>query len=113
MGEGLSFKEKRRLLSLFASVTTFQYTDELAPLMEWLEEMVSKFTREINSNSTAETEEIMERHEKNLDQLDKKKKVVLDQKGKGDKILADPKAPKFLHGHVERLVKTKRIQNNQ
>ena len=72
--------------------------------MEWLEDMVSKFTREINSNSTSETEEIMERHEKYLDQLDKKKKIVMDQKAKGDKILSDPKAPKFFKGHMERLV---------
>jgi hypothetical protein len=71
--------------------------------MEWLEEMVSKSTREINSNSTQQTEEIMERHEKCMDQLDKKKKIVNDQKIKGEKILADPKAPKFLHGHMDNL----------
>ena len=41
-----------------------QYTDELTPLMEWLEENVSKSTREINSSSAAETEEHQERQEK-------------------------------------------------
>ena len=45
--------------------------------MEWLEESITKSTREIQSNSTAETEQILERHEKNLDQLDKKKKVFM------------------------------------
>ena len=44
----------------------------------------------------AETEEIMTRHEKNLDQLDKKKKVYLEQKGKAEKLAQDPKAPKFM-----------------
>ena len=81
----------------------FKYTDELAPLMEWLEESITKSTREIQSNSVAETEQILERHEKNLDQLDKKKKVFMDQKSKGEKLLNDPKAPKFLNGHMDRL----------
>ena len=43
---------------------SYQFTDELAPLMEWLEEMVSKSTREINSNSASQTEEIQEKQEK-------------------------------------------------
>ena len=75
----------------------FQYTDELTPFLEWLEESIAKSTREINSNSVAETEEIMTRHEKNLDQLDKKKKVYMEQKGKAEKLANDPKAPKFMH----------------
>ena len=41
-----------------------QYTDELTPLMEWLEDNVSKSTREINSSSASETEEHQERQEK-------------------------------------------------
>lgn len=81
----------------------YQFTDELTPLMEWLEEMVSKSTREVNSNSASQTEEIMERQEKTIDQLDKKRKVVADQQSKGEKILADPKAPKFLQGHIDKL----------
>ena len=38
----------------------------------------------------------MTRHEKNLDQLDKKKKVYLEHKGKAEKLAQDPKAPKFM-----------------
>lgn len=81
--------------------------------MEWLEESITKSTREIQSNSTAETEQILERHEKNLDQLDKKKKVFMDQKSKGEKLLNDPKAPKFLNGHMERLVGLWKEANNK
>jgi len=91
----------------------YQYTDELAPLMEWLEESITKSTREIQSNSVAETEQILERHEKNLDQLDKKKKVFLDQKGKGEKLLNDPRAPKFLNGHMDRLMGLWKEANNK
>merc|ERR1712088_914829 len=49
------------------------------------------------------TEEILERHEKNLNALDKKKKAYTDQKTKGDKLKTDPKAPPFLTGQIEKL----------
>lgn len=51
----------------------------------------------------AQTEEHIEKQEKYLDQMDKKKKSVNDQIAKGEKILADPKSPKFLDTHVEKL----------
>ncbi len=81
----------------------YQFTDELAPYMEALEEFRSKSTRDVNSDSAANTEELIEKHEKCMDQMDKKKKSVLDQTAKGEKILADPKSPKFLEGHVNKL----------
>merc|ERR1712223_130729 len=81
----------------------YQYTDELTPLIEWLEESKMKSTKEIQSNSVAQTEEILERHEKNLNALDKKKKPYTDQKTKGEKLKSDPKAPPFLSGQLEKL----------
>ena len=38
-----------------------------------------------------------------MDQLDKKKKVVLEQQTKGEKLAQDPKAPKFLNSYMDRL----------
>ena len=38
-----------------------------------------------------------------MDQLDKKKKVVLEQQAKGEKLAQDPKAPKFLNSYMDRL----------
>jgi uncharacterized protein YozE (UPF0346 family) len=90
----------------------YQYTDELTPFLEWLEESIAKSTREINSNSVSETEEIMTRHEKNLDQLDKKKKVYLEHKAKADKLAQDPKAPKFMQGQLDRLNTLWKDSNN-
>ena len=81
----------------------YQFTDELAPYMEWFEDMRSKSSREINTDSASQTEEHIEKQEKYMDQMDKKKKSVLDQTAKGEKILADPKSPKFLEGHVNKL----------
>jgi uncharacterized protein Smg (DUF494 family) len=56
----------------------YQFTDELAPYMEWMEDMKSKSTRDINTNSASQTEEHIEKHEKNMDQMDKKKKSVME-----------------------------------
>ena len=54
---------------------SYQYTDELTPHMEWLTEKKVLATRDINSNSAGETEELIEKQEKVIDQLDKKRKV--------------------------------------
>ena len=43
--------------------------------MEWLTEKRVLATRDINSNSAGETEELIEKQEKVIDQLDKKRKV--------------------------------------
>ena len=56
---------------------SYQYTDELTPHMEWLTEKKVLATRDINSNSAGETEELIEKQEKVIDQLDKKRKVTL------------------------------------
>jgi hypothetical protein len=45
--------------------------------MEWLVEKKVLATRDINSNSASETEELIEKQEKVLDMLDKKRKVVV------------------------------------
>ena len=92
---------------------SYQYTDELAPLMEWIEENISKSTREINTNSASQTEDLQEKQEKVLDQLDKKRKVYTENKTKGEKLLTDPKAPKFLQGHLDKLNEMWKEANTQ
>ena len=47
--------------------------------MEFLEDMRGKSTRDINTNSSNETEEHIEKQEKYMDQIDKKKKTVMEQ----------------------------------
>jgi hypothetical protein len=82
---------------------SYQYTDELAPIMEWIEENIQKSTSDINTNSASQTEDLQEKQEKIIDQLDKKRKIVVDSKTKGEKLMTDPKAPKFLQGHLGKL----------
>jgi len=80
----------------------YQYTDELTPHMEWLVEKRVLATRDINSNSAGETEELIEKQEKVLDQLDKKRKVFQEIIAKGSKLKDDPKSPEFLAREVKK-----------
>ena len=91
----------------------YQFTDELAPLMEWIEESISKSTREINTNSASQTEELQEKQEKVLDQIDKKRKTYTESKTKGEKLMTDPKAPKFLQSHIDKLNEMWKQANNE
>jgi len=84
----------------------YQYTDELAPHMEWLQEKRVLATRDINSNSASETEELIEKQEKVIDQLDKKRKLVTELIAKGTKLKDDPKSPSFLCREVNNMKTT-------
>lgn len=81
---------------------SYQYTDELTPHMEWLTERKVLATRDINSNSAGETEELIEKQEKVIDTLDKKRKVFQEVISKGSKLKDDPKCPVFLGVEVKR-----------
>jgi len=81
---------------------SYQFTDELTPHMEWLTEKKVLATRDINSNSAGETEELIEKQEKVIDNLDKKRKVFQEVVGKGNKLKDDPKCPVFLGVEVKR-----------
>jgi len=80
----------------------YQYTDELTPHMEWLLEKKVLATRDINSNSAGETEDLIEKQEKVLDQLDKKRKVFQEILSKGTKLKDVPKCPAFLGIEVKK-----------
>lgn len=80
----------------------YNYTDELTPHVEWLEDKKTLANRDINSNSAGETEELIEKQEKVVDQLDKKAKVVRAILEKGTTLMNKPKAPEFLSREVKR-----------
>jgi len=81
---------------------SYQYTDELTPHMEWLAEKKQLATRDINSNSAGETEDLIEKQEKVIDQLDKKRRVFKEILSKGEKLRDVPKCPPFLGEEVKR-----------
>merc|ERR1711892_1086940 len=60
-------------------------------------------TRDIAPSCVENVDELIERQEKSLSQLDSKRNVVIDLIGKGKVILENPDKPKFLEGNVKRI----------
>merc|ERR1719295_1903876 len=60
-------------------------------------------TRDIAPSCVENVDELIERQEKSLVQLDSKKNIVVDLIAKGKVILEHPDKPKFLEGNVKRI----------
>merc|ERR1719495_1593169 len=60
-------------------------------------------TRDIAPSCIENVDELIERQEKSLSQLDAKKSIVTDLIAKGKVILQNPDKPKFLEGNVKRI----------
>merc|ERR1712025_1254773 len=81
----------------------YAYGDELKPHVEFLDGIMLSSTREIAPSCVENVDELIERQEKSLSQLDSKRNVVVDLIGKGKVILENPDKPKFLEGNVKRI----------
>jgi hypothetical protein len=81
----------------------YAYGDELKPHIEFLDGIMLSSTREIAPSCVENVDELIERQEKSLVQLETKRAVVKDLIEKGRKILENPDKPKFLEGHVQRI----------
>jgi len=81
----------------------YAYGDELKPHVEFLDGIMLSSTRDIAPSCVENVDELIERQEKSLSQLDSKKNVVSDLIGKGQVILEHPDKPKFLESHVKRI----------
>merc|ERR1712045_104105 len=81
----------------------YAYGDELKPHIEFLDGIMLSSTRDIAPSCVENVDELIERQEKSLVQLDTKRNVVKDLIEKGKKILENPDKPKFLEGHVQRI----------
>ena len=64
--------------------------------MEFTTEQFGQASREVFSGSVSQTEEIIEKHMKVMDKMDKKKKEVLNIIARGEKLAEMAKAPVFL-----------------
>merc|ERR550532_1667160 len=60
-------------------------------------------TRDIAPSCVENIDELIERQEKSLTQLETKRSVVKDLIEKGKKILENPDKPKFLEGNVKKI----------
>merc|ERR1712242_135948 len=81
----------------------YAYGDELKPHIEFLDGIMLSSTREIAPSCVENVDELIERQEKSLIQLDTKRNVVTDLIEKGRKILENPDKPKFLEKHVSQI----------
>merc|ERR1712142_420761 len=81
----------------------YAYGDELKPHVEFLDGIMLSSTREIAPSCIENVDELIERQEKFLQQLDAKRTVVTDLIDKGKVILQHPEKPKFLEANVKRI----------
>merc|ERR1712042_93286 len=81
----------------------YTYGDELKPHVEFLDGIMLSSTRDIAPSCIENVDELIERQEKSLSQLDSKKSIVTDLIAKGKVILQNPDKPKFLEGNVKRI----------
>merc|ERR1711884_260539 len=81
----------------------YAYGDELKPHIEFLDGIMLSSTRDIAPSCVENVDELIERQEKSLVQLDTKRHIVLDLIEKGKVILANPDKPKFLEKHVKQI----------
>merc|ERR1711963_489617 len=81
----------------------YAYGDELKPHIEFLDGIMLSSTRDIAPSCIENVEELIERQEKSLNQLETKRAVVRDLISKGRQLLENPDKPKFLDSHVGRI----------
>merc|ERR1712242_320736 len=74
----------------------YAYGDELKPHVEFLDGIMLSSTRDIAPSCLENVDELIERQEKSLSQLDSKRNIVTDLIAKGKVILQNPDKPKFL-----------------
>ena len=79
----------------------YAYGDELKPHIEFLDGIMLSSTRDIAPSCVENVDELIERQEKSLQQLDSKRHVVVNLIKKGQLIFANPDKPKFLKRHVK------------
>merc|ERR1711936_814744 len=82
----------------------YAYGDELKPHIEFLDGIMMSSTREIAPSCVENVDELIERQEKSLQQLETKRHIVKDLIEKGKSLLLDPEKPKFLDSHVQKIV---------
>jgi len=92
---------------------SYEFTDDLVPLMEFVTEHFGLVTREVFSGSVSQTEEIIDKHMKVMDKLDKKKKEVKEIIGRGEKLAGEAKAPEFLGTKLAEMKKLWSDTNNE
>lgn len=88
---------------------SYEYTDEMAPLVEFATEQLGAASREVTSGNVAETEGLIDKHNKTMDKIEKKKVDMKNLIAKGEKLATEARAPEFL---VEKVNTFKALWTN-
>jgi len=88
---------------------SYEFTDDLVPLLEFTNEQLGAATREVTTGSVSSTEDIIDKHMKVMDKIDKKKGDIKAIIAKGEKLSGEAKAPVFLG---EKLTEMKNLWAN-
>jgi len=81
----------------------YAYGDELKPYIEFLDGIMMSSTREIAPSCVENVDELIERQDKSLSQLETKRSIVQELIVKGKKIMENPDKPRFLESHVTHI----------
>jgi len=82
----------------------YAYGDDLKPHIEFLDGIMLSSTRDIAPSCVENVDELIERQEKSLTQLETKRAVVNELIVKGKGLLEHEDKPKFLEAHVQRII---------
>merc|ERR1712018_1109970 len=82
----------------------YAYGDELKPHIEFLDGIMLSSTRDIAPSCVENVDELIERQEKSLSQLESKRGIVKELIAKGKQLLENPDKPKFLDAHLNRII---------
>jgi len=81
----------------------YAYGDEMKPHIEFLDGITLSSTRDIAPSCIENVEELIERQEKSLNQLENRRGTVMDLISKGKQLLENPDKPKFIDSHIARI----------
>jgi len=89
----------------------YEYGDDLVQIFEFIDDQRAKSVREIIIADPEATEEIIDKHGSIVRIMENKRKTVEEFISKGERLMEDPKSPKFLENHVSKLKEAWDIAN--
>lgn len=89
----------------------YEYGDDLVQIFEFIDDQRAKSVREIIIADPEATEEIIDKHGSIVRIMENKRKTVEEFISKGERLMDDPKSPKFLENHVSKLKEAWDIAN--
>lgn len=81
----------------------YEYGDDLVQIFDFIDDQRAKCVRDILLLDPEATEEMIDKHAAIIRLMENKRGNIEQFIARGEKILENPKAPKFLEGHVKQL----------